>query len=156
MLRTAIATALLCLFAAPAAAQDSDRRHIISASSPTGAPFSNGVLVGDTLYIAGHLGTDPATGNAATDPKIEAGLVMDAVKKTVEAAGLTMDDIVSVQVFCTDLALYDVFNTVYRGYFKQQFPARAFIGTNALVRGARFEVLGVAVRHAPPKGHARK
>lgn len=145
--RTAV-TATLLLAALPAAAQDSDRRHIVTAPSPTGAPFSNGVLVGGTLYIAGTLGTDPATGNAATDPKTEAVLMMDAVKKTVEAAGMTMDDIVSMQVFCTDLTLYDTFNGVYRGYFKHGFPARAFIGTNALVRGAHFEVLGVAVRHA--------
>jgi hypothetical protein len=53
---------------------------------------------------------------------------------------------VSIQVFCTDLALYDTFNNVYRTYFPHGFPARAFLGANALVRGAHFEVLGIAVR----------
>ncbi len=146
MLLKIAAVAGFTLASLPAMAQADDRRHIVIDPSPTAAPFSNGVLVGDTLYIAGHIGTDPATGKAATDAKIEAKLVMDAVKKTVEAAGLTMDDVVSMQVFCTDLALYDVFNTVYRSYFNQGFPARAFIGTSTLVRGAHFEVLGMAVR----------
>jgi enamine deaminase RidA (YjgF/YER057c/UK114 family) len=57
-----------------------------------------------------------------------------------------MDDVVSMQVFCTDLALYDTFNNVYRTYFTHGFPARAFIGAPALLRGAHFEVLGIAVR----------
>jgi 2-iminobutanoate/2-iminopropanoate deaminase len=64
----------------------------------------------------------------------------------VESAGLTMDDVVSMQVFCTDLALFDTFNSVYRTYFPHGFPARAFLGAGALLRGAHFEVLGVAVR----------
>jgi 2-iminobutanoate/2-iminopropanoate deaminase len=53
-----------------------------------------------------------------------------------------------VQVYCTDLALYDAFNGVYRGYFGQHFPARAFLGVKELVRGAHFEVQGIAVRTA--------
>lgn len=79
---------------------------------------------------------------------MEAKLVMDRVKQTVESAGLTMDDVVSMQVFCTDLALYDTFNSVYRGYFPHGFPARAFLGTSSLLRGAHFEVQGIAVRRS--------
>jgi 2-iminobutanoate/2-iminopropanoate deaminase len=109
-------------------------------------PISDAVLVGDTLYISGHLGIDPATNRAAADPVVEAKLVMDRVRHTVEAAGLSMDDVVSIQVFCTDLGLYDTFNNVYRAYFAHGFPARAFLGASALVRGAHFEVLGIAVR----------
>jgi 2-iminobutanoate/2-iminopropanoate deaminase len=71
---------------------------------------------------------------------------MDRVKRTVESAGMTMDDVVSMQVFCTDLALFDTFNSVYRSYFTHGFPARAFLGASTLLRDAHFEVLGVAVR----------
>jgi hypothetical protein len=67
------------------------------------------------------------------------------IKGTVQKAGMSMDDIVSMQVFCTDLALYDAFNSVYRTYFKA-FPARAFTGGSKLLFGARFEVLGLAVK----------
>ena len=109
-------------------------------------PFSDAVLSGDTLYVAGHLGIDPHTGNAPTDPAAEARLVMEGVKRTIEAAGLTMDDLVSVTVYCTDLQLYDSFNAIYRSYFHGHYPARAFIGTDKLLRGGHFEVQGVAIK----------
>ena len=118
-------------------------------------PFSDGVRVGDTLYVAGHLGLDPQTQLAPADVELEARLVMDGVKRTVESAGFRMDDLVSVTVFCSDISQYDTFNRIYRGYFSGGFPARAFIGSGTLVRGARFEVLGVAVRaKAPTAGPA--
>jgi 2-iminobutanoate/2-iminopropanoate deaminase len=112
----------------------------------TSAPFSNGVMAGDTFYLAGHLGLDAATGQAAADVDTEAKLVMDAVQKTLAGAGLAMDDLVSVTIYCTDLELYAKFNAVYRGYFHGHFPARAFIGVSKLVRGARFEIAGTAVK----------
>ena len=71
---------------------------------------------------------------------------MDNVKRVVEKAGMTMDDIVSLQVFCTDLKNYDAFNRVYATYFHGDFPARAFIGASSLLFGARYEVMGIAVR----------
>jgi 2-iminobutanoate/2-iminopropanoate deaminase len=131
-------------------AVSSDRKYIVlkrPAQNST-LPFSEAVLVNDTLYIAGHLGLDPKTGKPGASAEEEAKLVMDAVKQTVEAAGMTMDDVVSVQVFCSDVSLYDGFNAVYRTYFHNDFPARAFIGSGPLLRGARFEVLGTAVKRA--------
>ena len=53
---------------------------------------------------------------------------------------------VSVQIFCPDVADYDVFNKVYRAMFKSEFPARAFIGSGPLLRGAKFEIQGIAVK----------
>jgi 2-iminobutanoate/2-iminopropanoate deaminase len=140
--------ALAMLLGAHAAAADTDR-HFISGErnvTQTPPPISDAVLVGNTLYISGHLSVDPKTGQVPADPQAEAKLVMERVKRTVESAGMTMDDVVSMQIFCTDLALYDTFNSVYRSYFPRGFPARAFLGASALVRGAHFEVLGVAVR----------
>lgn len=133
----------------PAMASDAGHKYIVKERPglPTTLPFSDGVVAGDTLYIAGTLGLDPATGQAPADAKIEAQLLMDEIKKTVEKAGFTMNDVVSITVFCTDLKLYDAFNAVYRTYFGTQFPARAFIGTATLLRGAHFEIQGVAVRH---------
>ena len=112
-------------------------------------PFSDAVRAGDTLYVSGTLGVDPKTGKAVEGTEAEAHAMLDAFKATVERAGYTMDDVVTLQVYCTDLALYDTFNGVYRGYFGQHFPARAFIGVKDLVRGAHFEVQGIAVRTAP-------
>ena len=108
-------------------------------------PFSGAVLVGDTLYLAGALGTDENL-DVPDDPADEARNVMNAIKGSVEAAGMTMDDIVSIQVFCTDLDLYQAFNDVYRTFFTQEYPARAFIGVSTLLFDARFEVQGIAIK----------
>src|SRR5208282_602203 len=96
-----------------------DRKYIVK---PRGGdlkalPFSDGVLVGNTLYIAGHIGLDAQTSLPPASAEDEARLVMEGVKQTVEAAGLSMDDVVSLQIFCTDLKLYDTFNGVYKTYF---------------------------------------
>jgi reactive intermediate/imine deaminase len=107
-------------------------------------PFSDAVWHGDTLYLSGHIGLDPTTGRPGATPEEEARLVLDGIKRTLEAAGLTMDDLVSVQIFCSDVSLFERFNSVYRTYFKDEFPARAFLGSGPLLFGARFEVQGIA------------
>lgn len=108
-------------------------------------PFSSAVKVGDTLYLSGQLGLGPDRKPPA-DVTAEAKLVMDAVKKQLGDAGMTPDDLVSVQIFCSDVRHYDAFNAVYRTYFSKEFPARAFLGSGALLFGARFEIVGVAVK----------
>jgi reactive intermediate/imine deaminase len=110
------------------------------------APFSDAVLVGNTLYLAGRIGFDPKTGAPPADIDQEIRLLLDGMKETLQAAGMTMDHLVSVQVFCPDLTLYDRFNTVYRTYFGKNFPARAFIGSGPLLRGGHFETTAVAIK----------
>jgi reactive intermediate/imine deaminase len=122
------------------------RRHINLPNRTVQAPFSDAVLVGDTLYLAGRIGIDPATGKPPADAQQEARIVLDGLKAVLADAGMAMDDLVTVQVFCPDLSLYDGFNAVYRSYFAQEFPARAFIGSGPLLRGGRFEVQAIAVR----------
>ena len=111
-------------------------------------PFSDGVLVGNTLYISGHIGLDPKTGVPPASAEDEARLVMDGIKQTVELAGFSMDDVVSIQIFCTDLTLYDTFNGVYKTYFHGNYPARAYVGASNLLRGGRYEVMGIAAKGA--------
>ena len=144
------AIAISGLLTAPANALDNARTFIApDGYDPNNSPpFSNGVMVGNTFYVAGHIGIDTATGQAATDADREAHLVLDAVKHTLEQGGLKMQDLVSVTIYCTDLSLYDKFNAVYRSYFDTHFPARAFIGVDKLVRGAHFEIAAVAVKAA--------
>jgi 2-iminobutanoate/2-iminopropanoate deaminase len=111
-----------------------------------GPAFSAAVLAGDTLYVSGVLDSDPATGKMGGDAEASAKLVLEALKRGVVAGGMTMDDLVWVQVFCTDLSYYAKFNEVYRTYFKGPLPARAFVGTSQLLNGAHFEAMGIAVR----------
>lgn len=124
----------------------SKRRTINLPNRTVQAPFSDAVLVGDTLYLAGRIGIDPRTGRPPDDLEQEIRLVLDGMKATLAQTGMSMDDLVSVQVFCPDLSLYDKFNSVYRTYFSQDFPARAFIGSGPLLRGGHFEVQGMAVK----------
>lgn len=138
--------AVVLLVAGMAAAQQTGRSHLKSKlAQERHLPFSSGVLVGDTLYIAGTTGVDPTT-KGPVSVEDEARMAMDHVKEVVEQAGMKMDDIVSFQVYCTDLDNYDAFNKVYATYYHGDFPARAFIGVPKLLFGARFEVMGIAVR----------
>lgn len=124
----------------------SKRRTINLPNRTVQAPFSDAVLAGDTLYLAGRIGIDPRTGRPPDDLEQEIRLVLDGMKATLAQTGMSMDDLVSVQVFCPDLSLYDKFNSVYRTYFSRDFPARAFIGSGPLLRGGHFEVQGMAVK----------
>ncbi|HEV2988815.1 MAG TPA: Rid family hydrolase [Candidatus Angelobacter sp.] len=147
MKRISLVLSLVLLLTLVAVSVDSDRKYIVlRRDAAKNAPFSEAVLAGNTLYIAGHLGIDPKTGKPGATPEEEARLVMESLKRTVEASGFNMDDIVSVQVFCSDVSVFDAFNSVYRTYFHENYPARAFIGAGKLLFGARFEVQGIAVK----------
>lgn len=110
------------------------------------APFSHAVVVGDTIYISGTLGLDEATGKPPADADQEAHLVLQGLKRQLELADSSMNDLVAVQIFCTDLALYAAFNAAYRTHFTQGFPTRTFVGTQSLLFGSRFELNAVAVK----------
>jgi 2-iminobutanoate/2-iminopropanoate deaminase len=107
-------------------------------------PFSDAVLDGHTLYLAGRIGIDPKTGTPPETAEAEAKLALDGIQNVLKQAGMTMDDLVYVQVFCSDLQNYDKFNSVYRSYFKGDFPARAFVGSGKLLFNGRFEVQAIA------------
>ena len=125
----------------------SKRRVINLPDKPVQAPFSNAILTGDTLYLAGSIGLDSKTGKAPEKIEDEIKLLLDGYKTTLAQANMTMDDLVYVQVFCTDLGYYDKFNAAYKTYFSKDFPARAFIGAGSLLRGGHFELQAIAVRH---------
>ncbi len=139
---------VLCLVSASrglAAQQGRAYIHPRTAADSTALPFSDAVLVGNTLYLAGKIGLT-ADGTIPATVAEEARLALEAVKASLTAAHMTMDDLVSVQVFCSDVSYFADFNRVYRTYFTREFPARAFLGSGTLLFGARFEIQGIAVR----------
>src|ERR1700734_4460309 len=146
----ALSLLAIMLIAGAVHAADSDRTFVTppGADPKAAPPYSSGVLVNGTYYVSGTLGVDPATGKVPAEAEAEVHLVLDSVKQTLDRAGLTMADLVSVTIYCTDLDLYDKFNAVYRSYFQAHYPSRAFIGVAKLVRGARFEIAGIAVKPA--------
>ena len=109
-----------------------------------GAPFSQAVWIDDTLYLSGMLGL--AQGGVPDTAEEEARNVLNNIQRVLESEGLTMDHLVSVQIFASDVADYQAFNGVYRTYFTKTFPARAFIGSGTLLFNARFEIQAIASR----------
>ena len=137
-----------CILFALAASAQTDRTFIKSKfAAERHLPFSSAVKVRDTLYIAGTT-AEPERLASGISLDQEATELMEQLKQSLEKAGMTMDDVVSAQVFCTDLANYQAFNSVYSKYFHEDFPARTFVGVNKLLFGARFEVNAVAVARA--------
>lgn len=122
------------------------RQYINLPNRPAGLPFSDGVLVGDTLYLSGRIGLDPATGMAPEDVGAELALLFDGFRAVLQQAGMSMDDLVWVQVYCPDVSLWERFNAAYVKFFSREFPARAFLGSGTLLKNGRFEMLGMAVR----------
>jgi len=124
----------------------STRRAIHLPDANLQLPFSDGILAGDTLYLAGRIGLDKS-GKPPAEINDEVKILLDQIKAVLAEAGMTMDDLVYVQVACTDLSLFDKFNAVYRTYFTtKDLPAREFIGAASLLRGGHFELQAIAVR----------
>ena len=120
------------------------KKHINLSPRRPGLPFSDAVLVDGTLYLSGRIGFTPGTMTVPEDPGQEAKYLLDGFVEVLRAADMTFDDLVYVQIYCPDCSLFDTFNTVYRGYFKAELPARAFLGSGPLLFGARFEMIAVA------------
>ena len=108
-------------------------------------PFSGAVLAGDTLYLSGDIGLEPGN-KVPAEAATEARLLMESFEKRLAAAGMTMDDLVYVTVYSSDVSDYAVFNTEYRKHFHREFPARAYIGAGKLLFWARWEMQGIAIR----------
>ena len=126
--------------------QPGSRRTIKLPNRPPNLPFSDAVLVGGTLYIAGRIGVDSATGVVPPQVERELELLFAGFSAVLTEAGMNWDDLVWVQVFSTDLALWERFNAEYVKHFRGDFPARAFLGSAPLLLNARFEMMGIAVK----------
>jgi 2-iminobutanoate/2-iminopropanoate deaminase len=127
--------------------EDTTKRiHVPPPSGFGPLPFSNGVLVGNTFYLAGHIGFDPATRKVPEVLEREVEFLMTSLQETLAKGGLGLNDLVYVQIFCPDVGLFERFNAVYRTYFQDPFPARAFIGSGPLLFGAHFEIQGIAAK----------
>ncbi len=148
MRRSLLTVSALLLLSAVSHPLEAQSRTYIEPRTPAdtdAGPFSGAVLVDNTLYLSGTLGLDE-NGEVPSNPEAEARNALNTIKRRVEAAGMTMDDLVFVQVFCSDVAHYDAWNRVYRTYFTTEFPARAFLGSGTLLFDARFEIQAIAVR----------
>lgn len=110
-------------------------------------PYSQAVAVDDTVYVSGQIPLDPAS-MELVGGGFEAQLrrVLDNVAAVARAAGGSLDDVVKLSVFLTDLSNFQTVNEVMSEYFDEPYPARAAIGVAALPRGAEVEMDAVLVR----------
>jgi 2-iminobutanoate/2-iminopropanoate deaminase len=115
------------------------------APAPVG-PFSQAIRSGNTLWVSGQLGIDPATGTLAAGVEAQTRQALQNIKVIVEAAGFTMGDVVQCQVFLEDIDDYQRMNAVYASVFPQAPPARAAVEVAELPRNGKVEILAVAVR----------
>jgi 2-iminobutanoate/2-iminopropanoate deaminase len=124
------------------------RRVIRPEKSPDiGLPYSPGILTGNTLYVAGHLGRDPATGQLVPGGmEAEARQSLANIREVLLAADMDFRDVTSVTVYITDFKEFPAFNALYREYFPSDQPARATVQVAALNGGARIELQMIAVK----------
>ena len=103
-------------------------------------PYSQAVRAGNTVYFSGQIPLDPATGNLVEgDIAAQARRAFDNLKAVAEAAGGSLEDIVKINVYLTDLANFIKFNEIMARYVPEPYPARAVVGVAALPRGALVE-----------------
>ena len=122
------------------------RRTINLPGRRSNLPFSDAVFAGDTLYISGRIGIDPATGVVPPEVDRELEFLFAGFSAVLAQAGMTWNDLAWVQVFSTDLTLWDRFNAEYVKHFRGDFPARAYLGSAPLLLNGRFEMMGIAAK----------
>jgi 2-iminobutanoate/2-iminopropanoate deaminase len=139
-----MAVVLASLLIAPAVhAQD---HKAVNLSNAKGLPFSDGIVAGNTLFIAGQEGSDDSGKLAAGGIGPETKAALDNIEKVVKAAGFEMSDIVSVTVYLADIHEFGDMNKVYKSVLPDPKPARATIQAAALVNDARVEIAAIAVK----------
>jgi len=119
----------------------------INLPSAKGLPFSDGMLAGNTLYIAGQEGMDDSGKLVPGGIGPETRAALDNIEKVVKAAGLELKDVVSVTVYLADIHDFPEMNKVYKGVVPDPKPARATVQVAALVNDARIEISAIAVKH---------
>ena len=122
-------------------------RKIIATSAAPAAigPYSQAVTVGNTVYLSGQIGLDPATMQMAEGIDAQIVRVFENLKAVSEAAGATLNDAVRITIYLTDLAHFAKVNDVMAQYFTVPYPARAAVGVKALPRDALVEADAVLV-----------
>jgi reactive intermediate/imine deaminase len=108
-------------------------------------PYSQAIRAGETVYLSGQIGLDPATGHLVDGLSAQAHQVLLNLRAVCEAAGGTLDDLVKVSLLLTDIDDFAKVNEIMATYFRTPYPARATYQVAALPRGARIEIEGVMI-----------
>jgi len=114
------------------------------APKPIG-PYSQAIRLGNLLFVSGQIPIDPATNEVAKGGiKEQTERVLENVKAILEAANMTLDDVVMAFVYLSDMADFPQFNEVYSRYFKERPPARVTVAVKSLPRDVKVEIAVIA------------
>ncbi|MGA2079684.1 MAG: RidA family protein [Holophaga sp.] len=128
------------------------RKAITTEAAVVVGPYSPGVQAGKFVFLSGQTPMDPATGILmAGDVGAQTAQCFKNLAAVLKAAGLSLDHVVKVNVFLTDMNDFETMNAVYETQFRRPFPARSTIGVAALPKGARIEIELIA--RVPSHGH---
>jgi 2-iminobutanoate/2-iminopropanoate deaminase len=117
------------------------KKVVTPKDSPAGRPFSAGILAGDTLYVSGQGGFDAKTKKVPDNFEDEVRSCLKNVGSVLEAGGMDFSDVVAVQVYLTDMELFQRMNAVYMDVFKEPRPTRTTLGVSKLAgAGAHIEI----------------
>lgn len=109
-------------------------------------PYSQAIKVGNTVYLSGQIPLNPVNQELVKgDMTAQATQVFENLKAVAEAAGGSLDSIVRISIYLTDLTHFPVVNEVMKHYFKAPFPARSTIGVAELPKGAAVEADAIMV-----------
>jgi len=117
----------------------------LTSDATKGLPFSEGVRVGDMLYLSGKLGTDSFGKVVPGGIAAETRQTMENIKAALERCGSSLNHVVKATVMLADMNEWAEMNKVYVTYFHDHLPARSAMGVNGLARGARVEIEVIAV-----------
>lgn len=121
-------------------------RKVVKLGGTGNLPFSDGVIAGDTLYIAGQEGVDTDGKLAPGGIGAESKAALARIESIVRAAGFELKDVVSVTVFLADINDFPAMNQAYKAIMPDPKPARATVQVAALVNNARIEISAIAVK----------
>lgn len=107
-------------------------------------PYSQAVLVDDTLYVSGNIPVNPATGDVADSIVNQSKQVFENMKAVLNEAGMGFENVVKTTAFLTDLSNFATFNEIYASYFVAPYPARSCVEVSKLPKNVLVEVECIA------------
>lgn len=123
-----------------------EKNAVSSSNAPSAiGPYSPGIKTGNTVYLSGQLGIDPATGKLCEGAAAQANQSLTNIETLLTEAGATMDNVVKATVLLNDIANFAAVNEVYAQHFSEPYPARSAFQVGALPAGGLVEIEVVAV-----------
>lgn len=120
-----------------------DAVHTEQAPAPVGA-YSQGLRVGDLVFVSGQVGRDPVTGELAEGIEAQTVRALENIRAILEAAGATMGDVVKATVHLRDTSMFEAFDAVYQNYFPDPKPVRTTVGSFIPTALVEIDVIAVA------------